>query len=153
MKHRNIQSLHISLLLKMINSTCLANFCSNTVERICTGVTGEKLHLLVQHSWEFIIHSICRRIRSHSPIILHKPHLNILQIRERNPSWIKAVQHSSTLQLHTTHRWTQYFIIPLHRIKLKLNRHTQYIKLNYLSYSTNLIVLYLYTHAQNLKHL
>jgi len=67
--------------------TCLANFTSYTTESISTRIAGEEFHLLMQDPWELIIHCIGWRIVSNSSIVFHEPHVNVLQVRKRNPPW------------------------------------------------------------------
>ena len=65
--------------------SCLADFSTETVERVGAGVAGEELHLVVEDPGELIVHGVGKGGVRDSAIVLHEPHLDILQVEKGDP--------------------------------------------------------------------
>ena len=78
--------------------TRLADFAAEAVERVGAGVAGEELHLLVQHPGELVVHGIGQRGMGDPAVVLHEPHLDVLEINEGNsPCIIMNRRHGKVL--------------------------------------------------------
>jgi len=75
-------------------SSCLADFSTETVERVGAGVAGEELHLVVEDPGELIVHGVGERGVRDSAVVLHEPHLDILQVEKGDPPSEGVVGHA-----------------------------------------------------------
>jgi hypothetical protein len=88
----NFTAMQIKVFKKLLQlQTCLGDFIAKAVKGIITRVTGEVLHLVVQNPRKLIIHGIRQSQVCHFSIVLHKPHVYILQVKKWHSSCMKKV--------------------------------------------------------------
>ena len=79
-------------------ATRLTDFATEAVERVGAGVAREELHLLMEHPGELVVHGIGQRGAGDPAVVLHEPHLDVLQIYEGNSPCKENKWHGKELK-------------------------------------------------------